>query len=282
MIIVAGSKLVRDSRYVNDLDVVYLTFNPGKYIVLVKNRSTIGKMLSERLGVKVTFSPYIPTHTAIGNVFLAITLSRYPAKTNLKRLLLRLAYARRDVRWLLIHSMFAILGLLTAKNRRDCVKCCSMLAENMLYALNIVVPNSWRKTIELGYAISKRRNLNNLASLFHWCLDRDHVEESVAKTTLIMSALEEYVRKFIKLNDKEFSKLIESPSDSLRRIHTEALKRVCREGLAWIECSRLLLLTLYSWAMRRTLRAREFVEKILNIFAKCKNEIPVLSPLAHP
>ena len=283
MIIVAGSKLVRDSQYVNDIDIVYLTFNLGKYVVLVKNRDVIGKVLSKKLGMKVTFSPYLPTHTLLGNLFLAITLSRYPKRSRLRNLLLRLAYVRRSNRWLLIHIVFAALGLLGAESRRDRLKYCSMVAENMLYALNIMVPNSWRKTVVLGYTISRCYGLNNLASLFHWCLSQSGREKALTKLALIMSAIEEYVREFVRLSERDFDKLIKkSLSNALRYAHVEFLSRIHRESLAWIECSRLLLLVLRSWTLRKTLRKQEFVERVLCVFKKCRNEIPVLSPMAHP
>jgi len=282
MIIVAGSKLVKDSQYVNDLDIIYVTLDLGKHVVLIKHKNFIERILSEKFRTKITFSPYIPTHTVLGNLFLAITLSRYPKKTWFHKLLLKLSYAKHDYRWLVIHMAFAALGLLEAGSRRDRLKYCSMMAENIVYTLKILIPNSWSRTIGFGYIISKQRGLSNLSALFQWCLGEDSSINHYDKSDLILNALEEYIKKFLGFHEKDFLRIIrDSYNTALRHVHVR-FWGLYSKPLAWVACSRLLLLTLLAWSLRRSLRSWRFMERLLKAFKRCKYEIPVLSPLAHP
>jgi len=73
-----------------------------------------------------------------------------------------------------------------------------------------------------------------------------------------------------------------SLSDNLRYIHTKLLRRIHLKSPAWVECSRLQLLVLRLWTLCKILRKPEFIERMLKAFKKCKDEIPVLSPLTHP
>ena len=147
-----------------DLDVIYFTWSPGVYVLLVRYKSQLEELLSEDMGIEVSFSPFLLfSPKLIGNLFLASVLSR----TNFNSLLSKLAKIHIPKRWLLLHLIYAFLGLYSAKNLRDCVKYGAMFAENLIFSYKgSYLPRPWLKTIVLGYIVAQELDLLAHSSLF--------------------------------------------------------------------------------------------------------------------
>lgn len=285
MLLVGGSWLIRDSGKRSDIDVIYLTWNIGKYLYLLRRRREIEKNLQIKYGIKVSFAPYlILSPTLPGNLFLAITLLRYPLTKPYARHILKFTLGRRDKRWLFLHFAFALLGLISAKNVRDCVKYCSMASENLLYIENSRIPNTWKDTILFGYTVALRYGLPNLSNLLLICNKCMNKGGEIAQFLDVDSfGVIDVVNEYMKLINIEDVKLLSRGfAEALRRIHEIVAKYVLKEDVKWRKCSLTIMLLIHPKILARIIRNRTAKMYALAIFNKCRQEIPVLSPLAHP
>ncbi len=281
MILIAGSRLVRDSGCIEDLDIVYLTFDPAKYLVVLKRRERIKEALERRLNVKVSFSPYfLLTPTVIGNLFIAITLLRRP-KRGLNPIL-KLALSRPDKRWLLLHMAFATLGMLSAVSSRHIKKYCSMIAENLLYLERMHIPNTWKATIALGHIVARKRELHRLSALFLECLK--YVDSSTRKINykLLENAVIEYLGNVLSIDQKELLVLNHGISNAFRSLHVKLMKLITGKENKWLPCSSTFLLFIHPRRLHEVISQDSPRTKIITLLDECRCEIPVLSPLAHP
>jgi len=285
MIIVSGSWLVKDAGRRDDIDVVYLTWNIGKYIVLLIHRKDIEKALRKKLGFKVSFSPYIVVSpTILGNIFLAITLLRYPFHKPYMKYILKLVLKKYSRRWLLLHIAFAMLGLLSANSLRDYAKYCSMIAENLLYIESARIPDSWRDTIKMGYAVASRHKLRSLSSLLLSCINNLKDVQRCLITLNINSyqftnVIKEYLG-FIQV--KKMEKLRRDACDVFRYIHEMVAKYLLGYHIRWRICSSTIIILVHPRiipCVATNPMARMYAVKM---FMLCRQQIPVLSPLAHP
>ncbi|RLG78734.1 MAG: hypothetical protein DRO13_06815 [Thermoprotei archaeon] len=285
MIIVSGSWLVKDAERRDDLDVVYLTWNIGKYIVLLIHRKDIEKALGKKLGIKVSFSPYIVTSpTILGNVFLAITLLRYPFHKPYMRYILKLVLKKYSRRWLLLHFAFAVLGLLSANSLRDYTKYCSMIAENLLYIENARIPNSWRDTIKMGYVVASKYKLRYLSTLLLSCIEniesiQRYMPALNVNSSQFVNVVKEYL-KFIQVEDVE--ELSGGISDALRCIYEVIVKFLLRYNMKWRTCSSIIITLMHPKILTYVTLNSMIKARVTKLFAWCRQQIPVLSPLAHP
>ena len=285
MIVISGSWLVKDSEKRNDVDVVYLTWDVGKYIVLLIRKKKIENELEKKLGIKVSFSPYIViSPTILGNIFLAITLLRYPfCKTRMKYLL-KLMSKKRDRRWLLLHFAFAVLGLLSASSLRDYAKYCSMIAENLLYLVNARIPNSWKGTIRVGYVVASKYKLRYLSALLSSCIESmENTQRCITALNMnsfqFVNIVKEYLR-FIKVEDVEELRM--DLGDTLRRIHEVIVKRLLGYDIKWRTCSSIIIALMHPKILAYVTSNPVVRTRVAKAFALCRQQIPVLSPLAHP
>jgi len=288
MILIAGSKLVVDAGKNDDLDVVYATLNPVKYFLYVRLKKHLEKELSRRHGIPVSFSPYLVlSPTIVGNMFIAITLLRYPYTKS--TFLLKLSIGKKDRRWILLHTIFAYLGLLTSSNPRDFLKYGSMLAENILYTKGLMIPRSWRKTIELACVVIKIMKLKVTEKIFEKCLEcAKHVEkeqlESIKKCIFsnIAESLNEVLEKLIRINNRGIENAKTRLDNVFRYLHQLVFKFISKRDVQWISCSSLFLSLLYPPIFRKLVAKPKLICIIKKIYNICKYRIPVLSPLAHP
>jgi hypothetical protein len=285
MLLVSGSWLVRDSGKRNDVDVVYLTWDIGKYIVLLMNKKRIESELGRKLGAEVSFSPYIiVSPTIIGNIFLAITLLRYPFRKPCTECILKLVLKRLSVRWLLLHFAFAVLGLLSASSLRDRIKYCSMVAENLLYIENVRIPNSWRSTIKIGYAVASKHKLHYISTLLSSCIKNI---EDVQRYTLtlntsspqLVNIVKEYL-KFIQVEDIE--KLRGKVNDAFRRVHEVVMRHLLGCDMMWRACSSTIIALMHPKILDYITADPVIKTQAVKVFTLCRQQIPVLSPLAQP
>lgn len=285
MIVISGSWLVKDSGKRSDIDVVYLTWNIGKYIVLLIRKKKIENVLEKKLGIKVSFSPYIViSPTILGNIFLAITLLRYPfCKTRMKYLL-KLVSKKRDRRWLLLHFAFAVLGLLSARGLREHAKYCSMIAENLLYIENVRIPNSWRDTIKIGYAVASKHKLRYLSTLLSLCIE--NIESIQRRMTSLNTDFPQFVNvvkeyfEFIQVEDVEG--LRRGIGDALRHAHEIVTKCLLGHNMKWRVCSSTIITLVHPKILAYVTANPTVRMRATKIFILCRQQIPVLSPLAHP
>jgi hypothetical protein len=285
MILVSGSWLVKDSGKHNDVDMVYLTWNIGKYIILLMNKRKIESELRRKLGVKVSFSPYIITSpTILGNIFLAITLLRYPFRKPCMGYILRLVSKRCSRRWLLLHFAFAVLGLLATSSLRDYVKYCSMIAENLLYMENVKIPNSWRSTIKMGYMVALRYKLHHISTLLSSCIEgiegvRRHAPALNMDSSQLVNVVKEYL-EFIQVEDVE--ELRRDLSDAFRRIHEVVMRYLLGYNMRWRTCSSTIIALMHPKILAYITMDSVVRARATKVFTLCRQQIPVLSPLAHP
>ncbi|MEB3755316.1 MAG: hypothetical protein GSR79_00420 [Desulfurococcales archaeon] len=289
MIIISGSKLVKDSKEVNDIDVVYVTFNPVRYIALLLAKKTIENKLTKRVGVHVSFSPYLLlAPTVFGNIFIGITLLRYPFEK--ASWLLKLSTSIMDLRWLKIHAIYAFLGLVYSDTCRNQVKYCSMISENLLYICHFRIPNSWYATIGLSQKLALKKELYNLYRLFTLCLNSSNIEEKNINCLndlekIIPDAFHELIDYYTKVNYKcslgvlFLDKFI---GKGLRRLHTELYYMITGRRIEWIYCSSLFLALVPFSVFKKIFVNEAFRHFVKLLYKYCKKEIPVLSPLAHP
>ena len=285
MIVISGSWLVKDSEKRNDVDVVYLTWDVGKYVVLLIRKRKIENELMKKLGIKISFSPYIiVSPTILGNIFLAITLLRYPFYKSRMKYILKLVTRKRDRRWLLLHFAFAVLGLLSASSLRDYAKYCSMTAENLLYIENVRIPNSWRDTIKTGYAVASKHKLRYLSALLSLCIE--NIESIQRRTSTLnmdssqfVNAVKEYL-KFIQVENVE--ELRGGIGDALRHIHEIVTKCLLGHNMKWRVCSSTIITLVHPKILAYVTANPTVRMRATKIFILCRQQIPVLSPLAHP
>jgi len=285
MIVISGSWLVKDSEKRSDVDVVYLTWDIGKYIVLLIRKKKIENELEKKLGIKVSFSPYIiVSPTILGNIFLAITLLRYPFYKSRMKYILKLVTKKRDRRWLLLHFAFAVLGLLSASSLRDYAKYCSMIAENLLYIAKARIPNSWRDTIKMGYVVALKYKLRYLSALLSSCIENiEGIQRCMPALNMdpsqFVNVVKEYLR-FIRVEDVEELRM--DLGDALRRIHEVIAKRLLGYDIKWRTCSSIIIAFMHPKILAYVTSNPVVRTRVAKAFALCRQQIPVLSPLAHP
>jgi len=286
MILISGSWLVKDSKDHNDIDIVYITLNLGKYILLLVRKKNIEAMLKRTLNIKVTFSPYfVLSPTVIGNVFLAITLLRYPHLERNMSYLLKLTLGKSNKRWLLIHFAFAILGLLSSTKLRDYIKYCSMIAENLLYLEKLKIPNFWIDTLKMGYLLASKRKFKALSALFLSCIkcakaNKDPIMCSETILPQIVSVVKEYLFQVVQIKDS--IPLRWCIADVLRVLHEKLSECLLNQKQKWTICSSIVIDLIDPKILIKVVTNPSIRLYAIKVFKLCKDQIPVLSPLAHP
>lgn len=283
MIIIGGSFAVSDIwKYggPKDLDVIYLTWNPGLYVLLVKYKSQLEVSLSEKFGIEVSFSPFLFfSPKLIGNLFLALVFDR----TNFSSPLNKLAKAFIPKRWLLLYSVYAFLGLYSAESLRDCVKYGAMFAENLVLYKGLYLPKSWFKTVILGYMISQELNLLAHSDLFL------SLVRSIKECTVNLDIMRQLAVKVFIENLSLFKIQVDKLDRALirlgvldepfRTLHEMMYKFISKRIVRWRLSVRILAnLAKYVVATRGKARP-DVISKVFNLY---KLQIPVLSPLAYP
>ena len=288
LLLIAGSWIINDSRKFGrpkDLDLVLLTWNPGLYALFVRNKSSFEKTLCRKFNIEVTLAPFLLLSPKLmGNLFLALTLSRLKSSS----LIFSVARIRIPRRWLLLYSIFGFLGIFSASDVRDVVKYGSIFAESLIILVSKrfpLLPRSWFKTLRLGYALSSKLGLRDHVRLFKEILNayNSHDVDMDKVALLSIRAFKERLSLFgLNIDDFEarFSRwgLWE---ELFRFLHEVLFRFLSGKHIFW-RCSERAIVHLARLVVVSCNVGLAFRLSIGRSFIRLKNNIPVLSVLAHP
>jgi len=268
-----------------DVDVVLASWSIGEYLFLIINKSRIEAYLRRILGRDVNVAPlllWMPT--VIGNVYLLLHAKRCREILEKYSFLYPLLASRVSKRWLLLLSFYAFLGMICSIRKRDLIKYAVMMADSLIIYRRMVPPRRWNESLRRAYIISKRLGLRYHEELFKQVMKLlIKMQHEPADVKLLHELAPKVLKERLVLLDVNIDNLeytimtkglVEEP---LRAIH-EFLYRLLGRRIRWRKAVRILVRTI-SYVLLNKNPKKELVCKA---YALCKDQVPVLSPFAHP